>query len=141
MNGLAFILTGIALCIGFSGCSADKSSEEAKAMYGRAEKALEVRQYSRARAGLDSVNKLYPTAVDVREECIILKSKIALKEAQDSLQLADSLLQLSKKSKASATEIALRQQHFDNLCLKVRFYYKKIDKLNALKARMDSQNE
>lgn len=121
-----------------TGCSSDKTSEEAQAVYERAEKALGAKDYAKARAGLDSINKYYPTAIDVREEGIILKSKIALKEAQDSLQLADSLLQACKKNKASSGEVALRQQHFDMLCMKVRFYYKKIDKLNALKARMDN---
>lgn len=124
-----------------SGCSSDKSTEEAKAIYERAETALAAKQYARARAGLDSINKLYPTAIEVREEGIILKSQIALKESQDSLQLADSLLQASKKNKASSSEIALRQQHFDMLCMKVRFYYKKIDKLNAMKARMDAGSQ
>lgn len=143
MNKIKVILlTGLVLCTGImAGCSSDKSGNEAQAVYERAEKALAAKQYAKARAGLDSVNKLYPTAIEVREKGIILKSQIALKEAQDSLQLADSLLQASKRNKASSAEISLRQRHFDMLCMKVRFYYKKIDKLNAMKARMDAGNQ
>lgn len=127
--------------LGVAGCSSDKSSEEAKAAYDRAEKAMESKQYGKARAWLDSINKLYPMAIEVRENAIVLKSQIALKEAQDSLQHADSLLQAAKAQGAPSHVVAMRQQHFDMLCMKVRFYYKKIDKLNALKARMNSENE
>lgn len=142
MNKIIIVSIGIMMCSGLlAGCSFDKSEKEAKAVYERAEKALAAGQYARARAGLDSINQLYPSVISVREEGIVMKSKIALKEAQDSLQQADSLLQACKKNKASSHELALRQQHFDALCMKVRFYYKKIDKLNALKARMDAGGE
>lgn len=137
---LAF--AGIILCSVFlAGCSSDKSSEKAEAVYKRAEQAMERKQYARARAGVDSINKLYPMAIEVRENAILLKSQISLKEAQDSLQHADSLLQVAKTKGAPSAVVAMRQRHFDMLCLKVRFYYKKIDKLNALKARMNADNE
>lgn len=136
------VFVGIILCGGYMvGCSSDKSSEKAKDVYERAEKAMEHKQYAKARAGLDSINRLYPMAIDVRENAIVLKSRITLKEAQDSLQHADSLLQVAKTKGAPSQVIAMRQQHFDMLCMKVRFYYKKIDKLNALKARMNSESE
>lgn len=142
MNKIVLVVIGVSLFTTLlSGCSFDKSEEEARAIYARAENALNANQLSKARAGIDSINKLYPTVIEVRKEGIILKSKIALKESQDSLQLADSLLQAAKKNRASSEEVALRQKHFDMLCMKVRFYYKKIDKLNALKARMDANNE
>lgn len=142
MKRLVLVLTGIVLSVAFmESCSADKMTEEAKAVYERAEKALEAKDYDKALALVDSLNKRYPTAFEVREDGIILRNKIALREAQDSLQLADSLLQVCKKGNASASEVAIRQQYFDQLCMKVRFYYKKIDKLNAAKARTESGNE
>ncbi len=138
MNKYTLSLFGCmaSVCL-WCGCGQDTSTEKAALLYQKAEQCLNQKAYPQARAALDSLNARYPMAIELREKGIILKSQISLKEAQDSLQHTDSLLQTLRQGQGKPSEIAATQQKFDMLCLKVRFYHKKIEKLNALKTRMD----
>ena len=138
MNKHTLTFWGCVSCIClWCGCRQDNTAEEAAQLYQKAEQCLNQKAYPQARAALDSLNAKYPMAIETREKGIILKSQITLRETQDSLAHTDSLLQALKQGKGKTSQIALTQHKFDMLCLKVRFYHKKIEKLNALKARMD----
>lgn len=140
MNKVLFFASLVLGTMCFMACSGDKTAEEAKAVYERAQKAMDEKHYAKARAGVDSINKLYPTAFDVRNNAIILKNEIILKESQDSLQQADSLLQVARSKGAPEQVVLMRQRNFDSLMIKVRFYNKKLEKMRTLKAHEDAAN-
>lgn len=140
MNKILFFTLLLLGGISLAACSGDKTSAEAKAIYGRAQKAMDEKHYAQARAGVDSINKLYTTAFDVRNNAIILKNEIILKESQDSLQRADSLLQVARTKGSPRQVVLMRQRHFDSLMIKVRFYIKKLEKMKNLKAHEDAAN-
>ena len=128
----------------------DNKQKEAEAMLSKANAQFEQGQYDRALITIDSLRKVYPSAIDTRKQALRLQQDIELKRSQEELALVDSALQAvkqdyeSQKLKVEKDKEALRatpeeltlltktrvrrdslQTRFDVLCAKIRYIHKK----------------
>ena len=128
----------------------DNKQKEAEAMLSKANAQFEQGQYDRALITIDSLRKVYPSAIDTRKQALRLQQDIELKRSQEELALVDSALQAVKhdyeyqKQKVEKDKQELRataeeltrltktrvrrdslQTRFDVLCAKIRYIHKK----------------
>ena len=107
-------------------------------------------QYDRALITIDSLRKVYPSAIETRKQALRLQQNVELKRSQEELALIDSALQAVKhdyeyqKQKVEKDKRELRatpeeltmltktrvrrdslQTRFDVLCAKIRYIHKK----------------
>ena len=119
-------------------------------MLTKANTQFEQGQYDRALITIDSLRKVYPSAIETRKQALRLQQDIELKRSQEELALVDSALQAVKhdyeyqKQKVEKDKRELRatpeeltmltktrvrrdslQTRFDVLCAKIRYIHKK----------------
>lgn len=92
------INTGIfsAIIIMLSACSDSKHTEEARQMLDRARSAAEAGQFETAKLTLDSIDIVYPQAVDVRREGLSLMTTVREGLLNTSIARTDSLLAVAQ---------------------------------------------
>lgn len=143
----ATLIVGVLLLMG----CADNRQKEAEAMLGQANQLFEQKEYEQALATIDSLRKVYPSAIEMRRQALRLQQNIELKRSQEELALVDSALQAVKhdyeyqKQKVEKDKAELRatpeeltmltktrvkrdslQTQFDLLCAKIRYIHKKM---------------
>lgn len=138
-----FIMLGMAL-LG-SGCktSEDVAEQQASQMLDEARVLLADGHFSAARDTILSLRRQYPTALQTRRAAIVTLDSVELLETRDSLLLYEARLQAAREGfkkmqprvNGHTNELYYQQQrrvfemeqHFDELCAKVKFYVRKID--------------
>ena len=75
-------------------CHSDNTRKEAEALLAEANAHFEQGRLKEALLSIDSLRHVYPNAIDTRKKALRLYQDIQLKEAQQELAEADSLLQL-----------------------------------------------
>ena len=75
-------------------CHSDNTRNEAEALLTEANAHFEQGRLKEALLTIDSLRHVYPNAIDTRKKALRLYQDIQLKEAQQELAEADSLLQL-----------------------------------------------
>jgi hypothetical protein len=128
----------------------DVKQQEAEGMLQRAGQLFAEQQYDRALIVIDSLRKVYPSAIETRKQALRLQQNIELKRSQEELALVDSALQAVKhdyeyqKQKVEKDKAELRatpeeltmltktrmhrdslQTRYDVLCGKIRYIHKK----------------
>lgn len=139
----------ILLAAVLTACS-DNKQKEAEAMLSQANRQFEQGQYDRALITIDSLRKVYPSAIETRKQALRLYQNIELKRSQEELAFVDSALQAVKhdyeyqKQKVEKDKQELRatpeeltmltktrvrrdslQTRFSVLCAKIRYIHKK----------------
>ena len=139
----------IMLAAVLTACS-DNKQKDAVAMLTKANTQFEQGQYDRALITIDSLRKVYPSAIETRKQALRLQQDIELKRSQEELALVDSALvavrhdyeyqkQKVEKDKrelrATPEELTMLtktrvrrdslQTRFDVLCAKIRYIHKK----------------
>ncbi len=128
----------------------DSTQQQAEGMLQRAGQLFDEQQYDRALIVIDSLRKVYPSAIETRKQALRLQQNIELKRSQEELALVDSALQAVKHDyeyqkqkvekdkqelRATAEELTMLtktrvrrdslQTRFDVLCAKIRYIHKK----------------
>jgi len=128
----------------------DSRQQAADQMLEKANQLFNEQRYDRALIVIDSLRKVYPTAIETRKQALRLQQDIELKRSQEELALVDSALQAVKhdydyqKQKVEKDKQELRatpeeltmltktrvrrdslQTRFDALCGKIRYIHKK----------------
>jgi hypothetical protein len=128
----------------------DNNQQAAVQMLEKADELFREQQYDRALIVIDSLRKVYPTAVETRKQALRLQQDIELKRSQEELAIVDSMLEAVKhdyvyqKQKVEKDKQELRatpeeltmltktrvkrdslQTRFDVLCAKIRYIHKK----------------
>lgn len=139
------LLTAIAL----TACQDDRK-QAAEQMLEKANQLFTEQKYDRALIVIDSLRKVYPSAIDTRKRALRLQQDVELKRSQEELAIVDSALQAVKHDyeyqrqkvekdkaelRATAEELTMLtktrvrrdslQTRFDVLCAKIRYIHKK----------------
>ncbi|MCM1519960.1 MAG: hypothetical protein NC098_04165 [Lachnoclostridium sp.] len=85
------ILAGIVPALMLASCSGNSDNEKALSLYAEAEEAIETNDFNGALMLIDSINKAYPKAIDVRRKSMHLKARVNEGLALARLESADSL--------------------------------------------------
>ena len=127
------------------GCSSSVGHEEQEAgrMLGTARVLLAAKEYNAARDTIFSIRSQHPTALQARRAAILTLDSVELMETRDSLAAYEEQLQAEREAfkqmlprENGATNEAYyeqqrlvyqMEQHYDELCAKVKFYLRKID--------------
>ena len=119
-------------------------------MLQRASQLVTEQKYDRALIVIDSLRKVYPSAIETRKQALRLQQNIGLKQSQEELAIVDSMLQAVKHDydyqkqkvekdkaelRATAEELTMLtktrvkrdslQTRFNALCAKIRYIHKK----------------
>ena len=146
---MKYILTVLMAIALLSACR-DNRQQAAEQMLEKANQLFVERHYDRALIVIDSLRKVYPSAIATRKQALRLQQDIELKRSQEELALVDSALQAVKhdydyqKQKVEKDKQQLRatpeeltmltktrvrrdslQTRFDVLCAKIRYIHKK----------------
>ena len=144
---LTIIIIGITLLL--AACQ-DSKQQEAAQMLQRASQLVTEQKYDRALIVIDSLRKVYPSAIETRKQALRLQQNIGLKQSQEELAIVDSMLQAVKHDydyqkqkvekdkaelRATAEELTMLtktrvkrdslQTRFNALCAKIRYIHKK----------------
>ena len=84
-------LTACAMAMFMAACSGGGAADKAKELYNQAEQLDEAGEYQSALALLDSIDRAYPAAVDVRREAMQLRPRVLEKLTVKQLEAADSI--------------------------------------------------
>ena len=146
---MRYILT-VLMAIALLSDSRDNKQQAAEQMLEKANQLFVEQHYNRALIVIDSLRKVYPSAIETRKQALRLQQDIELKRSQEELALVDSALQAVKhdydyqKQKVEKDKQQLRatpeeltmltktrvrrdslQTRFDVLCAKIRYIHKK----------------
>lgn len=146
---ILFCTVAVAAAMIFTSCK-PKAQDEAEALLERANTEYAENQYDKALATIDSLRKIYPSAIDVRKKALRLYQVISLKQTQEQLALTDSALQAVTlnynylKTKVEKDKAELRatpeelelltltrmkrdslQTQYDVQCKKIKYIHKK----------------
>ena len=138
-----------ALALLLAAC-ADSRQKEAEAMLQRADQLFNEQKYDRALTAIDSLRKVYPSAIETRKQALKLQQNIELKRSQEELASVDSTLQAVRQNyeyqrqkvekdkqelRATPEELTMLtktrvkrdslQTRFNVLCAKIRYIHKK----------------
>jgi len=138
-----------ALALLLAAC-ADSRQKEAEAMLQRADQLFNEQKYDRALIAIDSLRKVYPSAIETRKQALKLQQNIELKRSQEELASVDSTLQAVRQNyeyqrqkvekdkqelRATPEELTMLtktrvkrdslQTRFNVLCAKIRYIHKK----------------
>ncbi len=144
------LLTFIACTLLTASCGVNGTQKAADEMYAKAEQLFNEGKYDRAKIAIDSLRKIYPSAVETRRKALTLYQNISLKEAQEDLAITDNQLQQVThdynylKTKVEKDKAELRatpdelemltrtkmkldslKVRFDMQCAKIRYIHKK----------------
>lgn len=86
------VLSATALLMLWS-CGGNEAQKQAEEMLEKAGVCFEQGQYDEALTVIDSLRKIFPSAIDTRKKALKLYQDIELKETQQELAVTDSLLQ------------------------------------------------
>lgn len=145
----ATIIITLLVTIVLASCQ-DSRQQGAEQMLDKANQLFKEQSYDRALIVIDSLRKVYPSAIEARKQALSLQQNIELKRSQEELALVDSALQAVKhdyeyqkqrvekdKQELRATPEELTmftktrvrrdslQTRFDVLCAKIRYIHKK----------------
>lgn len=143
------VIIALSVLVLTTACS-DSQQQAAEKMLQRANHLFSEQQYDRALIVIDSLRKVYPSAIDARKKALRLQQDIELKRSQEELAVLDSTLQTVKQDyeqqrvkveqdklelKATAEELTRLtktrvrrdslQTRFDALCAKIRYIHQK----------------
>ena len=138
-----------ALALLLAAC-ADSRQKEAEAMLQRADQLFNEQKYDRALIAIDSLRKVYPSAIETRKQALKLQQNIELKRSLEELASVDSTLQAVRQNyeyqrqkvekdkqelRATPEELTMLtktrvkrdslQTRFNVLCAKIRYIHKK----------------
>ena len=121
----------------------DVAEESAGLMLDHARELLAQKQYVAARDTILSLRRRHPTALQTRRAAILTLDSVELMETRDSVLLYEERLnaaregfrQMKPRVDGHTNDVYYQQQrrvremeqHFDELCAKVKFYLRKID--------------
>lgn len=121
----------------------ENAEESAGLMLEEARSLLEAKDYGASRDSILSLRQKYPTALETRRAAILTLDSVELMEARDSVARYERQLnaaregfkQMKPRENGRTNELYYAQQrrvmemeqHFDELCAKVKFYLRKID--------------
>ena len=148
VNRSDYILSSVAavmvmLC--FVSCKETLESQEAQAhaMLMQARMLMETKEFTAARDTIISMRERHPRALETRRAAIVTLDSIELMATRDSLQLFERQLEAARlgfqtlKPRVNGQTNQLyydqqrkvwdMEQHYDELCAKVKFYLRKID--------------
>ena len=135
------IFTLLVLC----SCTSKEPDPEigATEMLNTARRLMNEKDYEAAKDSVLLMRQKFPKALKTRTRGIVVMDSIELLQAQDSLAVVDSILQaersyfntLQKRDHRGnngeyykqRTKVFHIEQHFDELCAKVKFYLRKIE--------------
>lgn len=142
-------LTALTAALLLAACT-DSKQKEAEAMLQRADQLFSEQKYDRALIAIDSLRKVYPSAIETRKQALKLQQNIELKRSQEELALIDSTLQAVRQNyeyqrqkvekdkqelRATPEELTMLtktrvrrdslQTRFNVLCAKIRYIHKK----------------
>lgn len=134
------LLTFIAGALLAASCGGNDTQKAADEMYSKAEQLFNEGKYDRAKIAIDSLRKIFPSAVETRRKALSLYQNISLKEAQEDLAITDNLLQqvthdynyLRVKVEKDKAELRATPDELEMLT-------KTKMKLDSLKVRFDMQ--
>lgn len=131
-------------------CSKTDAQKSADALLNQAKYDFEHGRYEMALASIDSLRKIYPSAIEVRRKALELYQVISLKQAQEELEKTDILLQQARsdyeyvreevqkrRNELTATAEQLEavtlmrikvdslQTQFDVQCAKIKYIHKR----------------
>ncbi len=86
------VLSATALLMLWS-CGGNEAQKQAEEMLEKAGVCFEQGQYDEALTVIDSLRKIFPSAIDTRKKALELYQDIELKKTQQELAVTDSLLQ------------------------------------------------
>lgn len=86
------VLSATALLMLWS-CGGNEAQKQAEEMLEKAGVCFEQGQYDEALTVIDSLRKIFPSAIDTRKKALKLYQDIELKKTQQELAVTDSLLQ------------------------------------------------
>lgn len=139
------ILFSVGMVILCMGCktSEDVAEQQASVMLDEARDLLADGHYAAARDTILSLRRQHPTALQTRRAAIVTLDSVELMEARDSLLRYEASLEAVREGfkkmlprvNGRTNEAYYQQQrrvfemeqHFDELCAKVKFYVRKID--------------
>ncbi len=120
-NLIIVVLTGLLLV----GCKKEANPEaEGNDYLHRARLELGAGNYEAARQKIKQLREDVPLALNARESGILLMDSINLAEAQESLRVNDSLLQVNAHADRGTKDSL--QAKFDEDCQKIKFYHRKL---------------
>lgn len=121
----------------------DMAEESASLMLDEARELLAQKQYIAARDTIFSLRRQHPTALEVRRAAIVTLDSVELMETRDSILFFEERLnaarlgfsQMQPRINGHTNDayylqqrrVMQMEQHFDELCAKVKFYLRKID--------------
>lgn len=121
----------------------DAAEEAATAMLCDARALLAEKQYDAARDTILLLRQKHPTALQTRRTAIVTLDSVELLQTRDSLAAYEIQLHAAKEGfkqmaprvngqtneayYAQQRRVMQMEQHFDELCAKVKFYLRKID--------------
>jgi hypothetical protein len=80
------------LAVALTACGSN-TQKEADGLLEQANELFNEHRYNQALAAIDSLRRLYPSAIDTRKKALKLQQNIELKKTQEELVTVDSLLQ------------------------------------------------
>ena len=121
----------------------DAAEDAAAVMLDDARVLLAAKQYAAARDTILLLRQKYPTALQARRAAIVTLDSVELLQTRDSLACYEVQLHAAKEGfkqmaprvdgqtneayYAQQRRVMQMEQHFDELCAKVKFYVRKID--------------
>lgn len=91
----------------------DFAEEKGRELLHQARMAYQESDYTSAISFIDSIRKTYPLAMNVREQGILLKDSVFIKETQEKLK--------------AAMDSGMPQQVIEDIQLQVKFYLRKLE--------------
>ena len=144
-NLTLFVLTLTASTLLFSSCKETLESQEAQAhaMLMQARMLMASKEFSAARDTIFQLRERHPRALETRRAAIVTLDSIELMATRDSLAQFEQQLEAARqgfktmKPRVNGQTNQLyydqqrkvwdMEQHYDELCAKVKFYLRKID--------------
>lgn len=139
---ILFIVGVVTLCLGCK-TSEDVAEQQASMMLDEARGLLADGSYAAARDTILSLRRQHPTALQTRRAAILTLDSVELMETRDSLLHYEASLEAAREGfkkmlprvNGRTNEAYYQQQrrvfemeqHYDELCAKVKFYIRKID--------------
>ena len=144
MKAVRFLfIVGLAVLGSVCKTSEDVAEQQASLMLEEARALLADGHFSAARDTILSMRRQHPTALQTRRAAIVTLDSVELMETRDSLLFFETRLNAAREQfKRMQPRVGGRtneayyqqqrhvfemEQHFDELCAKVKFYVRKID--------------
>lgn len=87
-------------------CKQTDAQQQAMGLLKQAEQQYDAGQYDAALASIDSLRRVYPNAIEVRQRALVLYQDVCLKQAQQNVERMDAELQELKADYNTRKKIA-----------------------------------